>query len=173
MLFFAGIKHSGKTTFARMTAAHYGLPHIDNDDLILSLIEEESVREFYKKHGKEAFMETEVKALSDYLDKHIDSVISLGGGASDNQALLSLVKAHGPLIYLRRAEKDMLPVILRDGIPAFLDKDDPEGSFHELYERRDRIYRENAALTVELGPYGDKGEVLARILDAIRSYYGR
>ena len=36
----------------------------------------------------------------------------------------------------------MLPVILRHGVPAFLDPDDLQGSFHALYQRRDAIYRE-------------------------------
>ena len=35
---------------------------------------------------------------------------------------------------MRRKEKEMLPVILKHGIPAFLDPEDLEGSFHRLYQ---------------------------------------
>ena len=77
--------------------------------------------------------------------------------------LLERIREEGKLIYLHRSEKDMLPVILRDGIPPFLDENDPEKSFHELYVRRDRIYRENADLLIELGPYGDMDETYRMI----------
>ena len=55
-LFFTGMKHSGKTTFARGTAERFSLTWADADDLILERIAPLSVREFYRSEGKEAFM---------------------------------------------------------------------------------------------------------------------
>ena len=60
-LFFVGIKHSGKTTFAKRTSSRLSLPSFDTDDLILLSLNGESVREFYKREGKEAFMKKEVE----------------------------------------------------------------------------------------------------------------
>lgn len=170
-LFFAGIKHSGKSTFARLVAESLSLSFADSDDLVLERIKSDSIRSFYREYGKERFMEEEYLAIKDYCGNN--AVIALGGGASDNDRLLSLIKEEGKLIYLKRREEDMLPVILKDGIPPFLDKDNPEKSFHELYARRDRIYSENADLTIELGPYGDKGKTLELILTKLKeSGYG-
>ena len=151
-----GLKHSGKTTFASMHSGRTSLLFADADYLVMKMIRPLSVRDFYRTRGKTAFQEIEYEAVDDFLlsiDKPF--VMSLGGGASDNDRLLRRIRKEGHLIYLHRREDDMLPVILKDGIPPFLDENDPMGSFHELFSRRDRIYRENADLIIDLGPYRD------------------
>ena len=169
ILFFTGIKHSGKTTFAKRIASRLGFEFKDADDLISAHIGDMSVREFYRQKGKEAFMEVEKEAVSSFLSSAPSSlVLSLGGGASDNTPLMEEMKEKGTIIYLRREKEDMLPVILRNGVPAFLDKDDIQGSFSALYERRDGIYRRYADLIVDLGPYGDKDQTENLIYRALK-----
>lgn len=158
-LFFTGIKHSGKTTFARRSAERLCLPWADSDDLILSLISPLSVREYYKVYGKEQFANTELEAVEKYLETNSDTLLSLGGGVADNAELMDLIKKSGKLIYLSREEAVLLRrILLKSGVPAFLDPDDVEGSFHTLFERRDGIYRRYADLVIELGEYSDKEE---------------
>ncbi|MGN1189361.1 MAG: hypothetical protein ACI4SL_03085, partial [Candidatus Ornithospirochaeta sp.] len=65
------------------------------------------------------------------------------------------------------AEEDMLSVILKHGVPAFLDKDNPALSFSKLYERRNAIYSKEADLVIDLGPYGDKKETEEIIFSAL------
>ncbi len=165
-IFFAGIKHSGKTGMAKRVSAILGMDSADSDALLLPLIAPMSVREFYLLYGKEAFMEKELEAVRSYSGQSF--ILSLGGGASDNKALIAYIKGEGKLIYLRRPEDQMLPFVLKDGIPAFLDAEDIEGSFHRLYQRRDTLYREAADLIIELGPYGDKDQCAERIASALR-----
>ncbi|MGN1163783.1 MAG: shikimate kinase [Candidatus Ornithospirochaeta sp.] len=168
-LFFTGIKHSGKTTFARRIALKLEYTFSDADDLILETTGGLTVREYYRKNGKEAFMDKEREAVSSFI-AHTSSpfVLSLGGGASDNTPLMEEMKESGIIVYLRRKEEDMLPIILRHGIPAFLDANDPSSSFHALYSRRDRIYMEKADLIIELGAYGDKDETEELILSSLK-----
>ncbi len=167
-LYFTGIKHSGKTTQARLAAALLSLPYSDSDELILSTIEEESVREFYKKHGKASFMEKEAEAVMKFTEEHPSFILSLGGGVADNTPLMDYMKKHGKIIYLQRKESEMLPVILKHGIPAFLDPNDLEGSFHKVYEERDSIYRNMADLSVDLGPYRDKAETAEELVRKLK-----
>ena len=167
-LYFTGIKHSGKTTQARLVSSLLSLPFSDSDDLVLKKIDEESIREFYKKHGKQAFMEKEKEAVIEFTGGNPSFILSLGGGAADNTELMDLMKREGSIIYLKRNESDMLPVILRHGIPAFLDENDLEGSFHRVYERRDRIYTEYADLVIDLGSYGDKEAAAERTAALLR-----
>ncbi len=167
-LYFTGIKHSGKTTQARLAAARLSIPCSDSDDLVLPLLSGESVREFYRSHGKDEFMKKELEAVSAFTSRHESFILSLGGGAADNTALMEMMRRTGHIIYLARNERDMLPVILRHGIPAFLDPDDPEGSFHRVYERRDSIYRSMADLIVDLGPYGDKERTADMLAEKLR-----
>ena len=158
-LFFTGIKHSGKTTFAKAISNEWGYPFFDSDDLILEKLDGKTIREFYKESGKEAFMSLELNAVRDFLSSSYPSfILSLGGGASDNAMLIDLIRDDGYLIYLQRNESDILPMILEHGIPPFLDANDVKGSFHQLYTRRDGIYRECADLIIPLGPYRNKKE---------------
>ena len=171
-IFFSGIKHSGKTTFAKLYAEDRNLEIKDADDLVLERIFPISVREYYSANGKDSFMKVEAEAVKDYIRSRTGRyVVSLGGGASDNGPLMEIVKAEGTLIYLSRNEKDILEVIRRKGIPPFLDRDNLEASFHELYERRDSIYRNLADIVVDLGPYRDKRET-ADSLEKILEEYG-
>ena len=62
----------------------------------------------------------------------------------------------------------MLPVILKHGIPAFLDKDNLESSFHEVYVKRDSIYTEEADLIIDMGPYRDKAETAEMVIEKLK-----
>ncbi len=163
-LYFTGIKHSGKTTQARLVAQLLQMPHADSDDLVLSMIDSPSVRDFYREHGKDAFMEKEKEAVMAFASANESFILSLGGGAADNAHLMRFMAQTGRIVYLARAEKDMLPVILKHGIPAFLDPDDLEGSFSRVFAKRDSIYRDMADLTIDLGPYGDREETARMVM---------
>lgn len=163
-LYFTGIKHSGKTTQARLVAQLLQMPHADSDDLVLSLVDCPSVRDFYREHGKVAFMEKEKEAVMAFASANESFILSLGGGAADNAPLMRFMAQTGRIIYLARDEKDMLPVILKHGTPAFLDPDDLEGSFSRVFAKRDSIYRDMADLTIDLGPYGDREETARMVM---------
>lgn len=154
---------------ACLVAARLGMRHLDADELTLNYLDGKSVRDYYKENGKSAFMEKETSALGTYLTAHQgeDCIISLGGGASDNDALLRQVKANGRLIYLYRKEADILPVILKDGIPPFLDPHNEVASFHTLFTRRNHIYTQEADLIIDLGEYRDKDESAEQIIQIL------
>ncbi len=164
-LFFTGLKHSGKTTFAHLYANEFNLPWFDADDLLLETINPLSVREFYKTAGKEKFMEKEANAVKEKVQTLKECVISLGGGAADNAPLMDFLKSEGKIIYLTRPENLLLSKILeKNGVPPFLDENDVEGSFHLLFERRNAVYQQYADLMIDLGPYRDKDETLKEVL---------
>ena len=163
-LFFVGIKHSGKTTFASIIASRWNYDFIDSDDLILSETDSNSIRELYVETGKESFMDIEADAVRKYLLRNSNNaIISLGGGASDNDKLINILKEYGKIIYLYRNEQLILPIILKDGIPPFLDRDDISGSFHSLFQRRDNIYRKISDLEIDMCEYGDKRDIADKI----------
>lgn len=169
-LFITGVKHSGKSTWARIIAARLGVERADSDELILAS-GIESIRDFYRNEGPGAFMKAELDAVTSYIKSHDDFVLSLGGGAADNKALMDLIASSGTLVYLRRDEDLLLKRILTNGIPAFLDADDVEASFHRLFVRRDATYREHADIIIDLGPYkpveSQEDEVMRRIQEVL------
>ncbi len=168
-LIFTGIKHSGKTTQARLVSTFLSLPIYDTDDLILEDSGEESVRDYYKAHGKDAFMAEELRVYNALREREKRTfVLALGGGASDNTALMDEVKKDGFIIYIKRPEDVLLRKILRGGVPPFLDENDIEGSFHALYSRRDGVYSAYSDMTVFLGEYSDKRDTALKIIDRLR-----
>lgn len=171
--FFTGMKHSGKTTFAKRVAAAKGLIWADSDDLVLENIKPLTVREYYKKYGKEAFILEERKAVEAFIEKNNGFVLSLGGGVCDNTPLMSLMKSSGKIIYLTRDEGLIFDKIMQKGLPPFLDTPDPRKTFHELFLRRDAIYRSYMDLEIALGPYSSKDETERRVISILEETYGR
>lgn len=171
-LFITGLKHCGKSTASRLIASHLGLERADSDDLVLEATGAQSIREYYRTEGKEAFMERELEAVEAYASSHRAFVMSLGGGASDNSALMDLIRREGTVIYISRPEEVLIERILMKGIPPFLDQNDPRGSFHSLYLMRDSVYRVCADLVVSLGGYGDKEETAKLIERKLTDFLG-
>lgn len=170
-LFFCGIKHSGKSTLGRLYAKANMLCWVDLDDLILEAITPyPSIRSYYKELGQEAFQAQEVAALRAFLSLQTQrTVISLGGGASDNESLLNLAKTHGKLIYLMVEESVLLARILSGGVPPFLDEMDPKGSFHALYARRHAIYGNICDVLVQLPNYPDIRDTASFLVKTLKS----
>ena len=169
-LFITGLKHCGKSTAAPLIAGRIGCAVADSDDLVLSLVESTSVRQYYRENGAGAFMEKELEAVRGFVSTHESFVISLGGGAADNTQLMQYMKHNGTIVYLRRDEEVLIQRILSKGMPAFLDPADPRGSFHPIYIRRDGIYSQMADIVIDLGGYGDKTATAEHILSTIMEH---
>ncbi len=169
-LYFCGIKHSGKSTLGRLAAQALEYSWVDLDDLVLQDIAPcRSIREFYQRAGKESFMEEEVQALRTFLStRKTPYIISLGGGASDNQALIELIKESGKLVYLEVEEPVLLERILKGGIPPFLDHSDPQSSFASLYERRHARYSNICDIMVRLPNYPDVRDTARFLVDTLK-----
>jgi shikimate kinase len=164
IFYISGIKHSGKSTLSKLASRQLNIQSFDLDDLIIEMfentpLEETSIRELYGMFGKNRFMQLEYAALSTFLAfcesskiPGIDEflLISLGGGACDNERLMALIRKTGHLIYLSLPEPLLYSRIAKSGIPPFLDADNPRKSFHALYAYRDGIYREHADTIIEL-----------------------
>ncbi len=157
ILYFCGIKHSGKTTLGALVAKKMHYMSVDTDALILrDRPDITSIREFYLQEGKEAFMAQEMASLESFLArKPGKTIISLGGGACDNEPLVSLIRSSGKVVYLRAEEEVLLKRILAGGVPPFLDPLNIQGSFSELYRHRDALYGKLSHIVLELPPYAD------------------
>jgi shikimate kinase len=166
-LFFCGIKHCGKTTLGNLVAEALGSRCVDNDDLVLEAIRPTwpTVRSFYRSQGKQAFMDAEANALSSFLAAASEPcVVSLGGGACDNDALWPLIASYGKSVYLRVAEPVLLERILADGLPPFLDSEDIEGSFARLYADRDERYGKTCDIVINLPDCPDSRDTARYLL---------
>ncbi len=151
----AGLKHSGKSTLALRLAEELSLPYFDLDRLIETEYRTDRLvacRDIYRRHGRRYFMSLETQAakrLSLALRKR-PGVGALGGGTCDNAAAVEALVGCALIVYLRDGEARLFERIMRGGLPAFLPKDDPSAAFHELYLRRDALYRRLADVEIDI-----------------------
>ncbi len=160
LIYLTGIKHSGKSNVGSYCAEHLNMhtkvAFVDLDELILEQIPYESIRDLYISEGKDAFMKAEEAALERFLESHDFShltIMATGGGACDNHFLIQKMKETGTIIYLAVKEKTLLERIKRKGLPPFIDRDDPEDSFHALFLQRDTLYRKFCDYVVALADF--------------------
>lgn len=160
--FFCGIKHSGKTTHAKIFAQNHNMEIFDGDDLILESLDGQKIRSFYKQNGKDAFMQKEFESIKNFLSCNAkNSVLSLGGGVCDNNEAVKLLKSNGILIFIKVDENTLFKRIIKDGIPPFLE-DNPKQKFHSLFEERDKKYLDFCDLVIEVkdGPIEQTASII-------------
>ncbi len=159
-VYIMGIKHSGKSTLGAMLARHVGGTFIDLDDVILQRFSRSrrglltSVREVYRTLGPQGFAQIEAEAAREVSANAVPhkgvQIVALGGGTIENQRAISCLDASGVFLYLVQQEQVLYRRIIQGGVPPFLDSADPEASFHELFLRRDALYRQRADCVVDI-----------------------
>lgn len=148
-LFITGVKHCGKSTVGRGLSKELGLPFFDLDDLIENSVKM-SVRDFFKKEGRESFFEEESKAIDKLLNSGLSSFIcATGGGICDNQAAFKKINSSGITLYINEEFEIIYERVIRGGIPAFLKGDNPKMEFQEIYSRRAKLYLNSANISIK------------------------
>jgi shikimate kinase len=148
---FFGFKSCGKTHMARYLASQLRRVHFDTDHLIEQHYAEEykeslSCRSISLKIGEAGFRALEKKII--YSLKTIPeiqnnaAILSVGGGAVLDPENRSQLSTLGQLIYLQISKEALKQRLLGnpEGLPSFLDPQDPEGSFERMYRERKAIY---------------------------------
>lgn len=148
-----GFKNSGKTVCGRLLAQKTGHRFIDTDDLIIAAHSGEETLDLpaiYNDLGESAFRDLEEKVIRT-LALGQTQVIATGGGAVLSEANVRELKKRGLLFYLK-VPKSMLfsRLMAAPNLPAFIDKDDPGGSFNDYFEAREGIYGGIANHTLDL-----------------------
>jgi shikimate kinase len=173
-----GMKHCGKTTLGSALAARWECPFHDVDRMIEKCNERGtgkrlSVREIFSAGGEERFHELEAKVVCDLFlslgDAEGSNVVAVGGRTALNRKVDALLSAMGLIVYLEVSPEEMFARVTRSGLPAFVDEDDPEKHFFELYRQRAPHYQRLAALTVNLDGL-DPGAALEKLYRCIEEH---
>ena len=133
-----GFKRSGKTSFGKQLAIKLKRPFIDTDDLI-----SHDCHQFYKEVGEASFRLLEKKVVF-ALSSTRESVIATGGGTILDPDNVSILRKIGKLIYIYVPKNELKNRLVKKPIPAFLDLEDPEGSFEKMFEVRSPIFEKIA-----------------------------
>jgi len=148
-----GLPMSGKTTIGKLLAEKLHLNFIDTDALIESAYSKitgrkSSCRQIFLKHGEIYFRKLESNQIEELKEKN-QSVISLGGGALNNQNNVTILQSIGRIIYLKAPVEILWKRIVQKGIPAYLDPRDPERSFYALADQRSSLYEKASYAVIE------------------------
>lgn len=174
-----GMKHCGKSTIGRAFAARRGCPFYDVDPMIeanhaCDMGEHLSVREIFERHGETHFHRIEGHVVCELylkLDRpESQAVVALGGRTALNTTICGLLRAIGPVVYLRVDPEAIYERIERSGIPPFLDPGDPAGDFMALYRKRHPQYEDLADLAIGIDGL-DPDEAVNVLQGGINEYW--
>jgi shikimate kinase len=156
LVVLTGPKHSGKTSAGRALGEITGGKFVDIDELIEER-EGFTARVLYRR-GRDVFQKAEAEALASVLaaaDGGKTVVAAAGGGLIDNEAAVRSL-AGNPLAVIFYIEVSAGTAWSRieaaarngEGMPAFLDGENPGAAHAALHERRAAAYKKLACFTV-------------------------
>ncbi len=155
---FCGTAGSGKTTVGALVARALARSFVDID----RAVEREagmSVQAIFAQEGEAAFRVRERKAVQRALSSPKPAVISLGGGALENDATFADVRAH-TLVWLRATVPTLAARLAGNGERPLL-AGDPLARLHALAAEREPRYRQaHVIVDASLAPKGVASSVL-------------
>ena len=169
-----GFKGSGKSTVGRELAERLARPFVDLDQAVehrhaSRTGERLAFREIFRAIGPDAFRRLEAEVAADLLAAD-GQVIALGGGTPLISEPLREQIARQWVVYLTAEREALFERMSAEGMPAFIDADDPRSSFEALLAEREPVYRALASATVETTDLSAEEvveDVIARLPDDI------
>jgi len=162
-----GFMGVGKTSIGKKLARRFQRPFFDLDDLIVARLGA-SVPDLFKSGQEPLFRETEASILRDLVLGGSPSVISLGGGAYDDDGSRELLRAHAFVIHLDQSWEALYPALnrLRESRPLLTSRTNAE--IEALYHKRRATYL-LADLTVAI-PRAGVARATREVVHALLAY---
>lgn len=162
-----GLPKCGKTTVGKLLSKFYLVDFIDVDCLIESAYFHQTgirmtCREIFLREGECLFRQWEAEQIKT-LPGEKRSVISLGGGSLMNIESREYVKSLGQIIYLQSDPRIVWKRIAARGVPAYLDKRNPEEEFYRIAAQRTEDYESVATHVIETAHF-----TAAEVVELIR-----
>lgn len=155
-----GFKGVGKTHFGKLLAKKIGCPFLDTDELIEQK-EGLSCREIVLQKGEAYFQKLEETILTTLqVQNH---VIAVGGRSVLNEKNLQALYRLGSLLYLQCPKLMIKKRLLSSSpLPTFLDPQNIDASFEEIYCTRISQYAKIHSIPIDL-----EGKTEAEVVDVL------
>lgn len=165
-----GFKGCGKSTVGRALAELLGVEAFDTDEMLetthrVRTGQNLTFRAIYGRHGADYFRALEKEVLTAALARG-PSVISTGGSALSTAAEAGLDLSGVTFVYLTVEPDTLYGRIVKNGMPAFFDKDEPRKFFDKMVAERRALYERYAHITVD-NTSRTPGETAREIADAL------
>lgn len=168
-----GFKGAGKSLIGRALAKKLNMEYSDTDAIIEGLHtifsegEKLTCREIHKRHGAAYFRKLEAEAIKEAISSPY-SVVSFGGGALATMEASGLDAGGAIFVHLAVEKEELYRRIMRDGVPAIFDMDNPRASFETLYAERAPVYERYATMKVD-----NTSRTPENVVDAIVALIGQ
>jgi shikimate kinase len=160
---FCGTAGSGKTTVGALVARALGRDFVDIDRMV-ERAAGHSVQAIFARDGEAVFRAHERAAVVRALADPKPTVISLGGGALEDDATFADARRH-TLVWLKATVPTLVARLSGNGERPLL-AGDPLAQLHELAAAREPRYRQaHLIVDASLAPKG----VAASVLEALRA----
>ena len=162
-LILIGLMGAGKTTLGKHIAQTLGRTFYDSDQEIC-VSSGVSIPTIFEMEGEQGFRNRE-SAMLKKLTAEKNIVLSTGGGAVLREENRLCLRESGTVVYLHTLPEVLLERTRYDSNRPLLQVDNPLAKLQELYDARDRIYRETAHIVIESENYQ---KTLNRLLQALQ-----
>lgn len=156
-----GMPGSGKSTIGRALARRLQVPFCDSD----TIIEREvgcAIAQYFERCGEKAFRAVEERIVTD-LARSAHGVLATGGGSVLSATTRDCLHASATVIYLHASPQQLYRRLRRDTRRPLLQVPDPRARLQELYDQRDRLYRECAHFVIQ-GHRASRSVIVSRIV---------
>jgi len=111
-IYLTGFMATGKSTLGRLLAKQTGMSFVDLDNYIEEK-EYQTVSTIFKERGEAEFRRLEWQYLLE-LTRTYTGIVSLGGGALQNQRVVDHLKVHGLLVFIDTPMEDIYERVMRN-----------------------------------------------------------
>lgn len=138
---------AGKSTLGKLVASHLGVPFLDLDDAISTVVHE-PVATYLRRVGEDAFRDTEHDVLTTALAR--SGVLATGAGVVTRDDNREALRQHGRVVFLD-VPRDVLFAHVASGDRPLLGEN-PRAALDRLWAQREAWYREVANATISYDP---------------------
>lgn len=163
-IILVGMPGAGKSYMGEKLAkllVHFNYIDVDN------LIEEKTgntISEIFEKHGEEYFRNLETETIKT-ISKEKNQIISIGGGAFQNDENIKVLKENGLIFYLRATLDELFNRIKEETHRPLLQNDYPKKVLADLLKQREQNYLK-ANFVIDT----DKKQAYTILNDILREY---
>ncbi len=152
IIFITGFTASGKTTIGKELADILGIPFIDLDEHIETVIND-TISNYFLRKGETSFRKLEKEELAKVIKNAAENcIISLGGGTMCSEQNSEIILSHGIALYLQRPLEyflDNLDFLMAER-PLFsgLNRKDARSKLINLFHHRSQFYARSQLKTL-------------------------
>ena len=147
-IILTGLRGSGKSTIGKILSQRLKKNHVETDFLIEKKEKLKPGRIIQEK-GIEYFRKIETKVIKEIMAKD-NQIISTGGGVIENESLMTNLKKHGLIVYLKNSPENLFKRIGNDPNRPLLTKStNMLDDLKNLYAKRKHLYEKYADMEIE------------------------